>query len=180
MVGLLAAIIVGAIAGSLASQLVPGLRLGLLGDTLVGIAGVAWLATFPVVTFASRRRGHCVDYCRNPCCNRRSRDLSADRTTNRSRETRARSRQCASPLKGSNPETLRGDLSWRRWRNPPPNPILSSRFLETRSPASLQCDRGSYQSTQVDRSRHLDRLAKPKPPGILAVPNKKPRPTFAE
>ena len=39
MVGLLAAIIVGAIAGSLASQLVPGLRLGLLGDTLVGIAG---------------------------------------------------------------------------------------------------------------------------------------------
>jgi len=43
MVGLLAAIIVGAIAGSLASQLVPGLRLGLLGDTLVGIAGVALL-----------------------------------------------------------------------------------------------------------------------------------------
>ena len=39
MVGLLAAIIVGAIAGSLASQLVPELRLGLLGDTLVGIAG---------------------------------------------------------------------------------------------------------------------------------------------
>jgi uncharacterized membrane protein YeaQ/YmgE (transglycosylase-associated protein family) len=39
MVALLAAVVVGAIAGWLARQLVPGTRLGLLGDTLVGIAG---------------------------------------------------------------------------------------------------------------------------------------------
>ena len=70
MVGLLAAIIVGAIAGSLASQLVPGLRLGLLGDTLVGIAGVAWRATFPVVTFAYWGRGYFVDDRGYSCCNR--------------------------------------------------------------------------------------------------------------
>jgi uncharacterized membrane protein YeaQ/YmgE (transglycosylase-associated protein family) len=36
---LLVAVIVGAIAGWLAHQLVPGIRLGLLGDTLVGTAG---------------------------------------------------------------------------------------------------------------------------------------------
>jgi uncharacterized membrane protein YeaQ/YmgE (transglycosylase-associated protein family) len=39
MVELLTAIIVGAIAGWLARQLVPGTRLDLLGDALVGIAG---------------------------------------------------------------------------------------------------------------------------------------------
>lgn len=39
MVAVLVAIIVGAFAGWLARQLVPGTRLGLLGDTLVGIAG---------------------------------------------------------------------------------------------------------------------------------------------
>src|SRR5262245_62049627 len=39
MVSLLVAVLVGAIAGWLAHQLVPGIRLGLLGDTLVGIAG---------------------------------------------------------------------------------------------------------------------------------------------
>jgi len=39
MVELLTAVIVGAIAGLLARQLVPGTRLDLLGDTLVGIAG---------------------------------------------------------------------------------------------------------------------------------------------
>ena len=39
MVELLTAVIVGAIAGWLARQLVPGTRLDLLGDTLIGIAG---------------------------------------------------------------------------------------------------------------------------------------------
>jgi len=89
MVELLTAVIVGAIAGWLARQLVPGTRLDLLGDTLVGIAGrvVNRLATFPAVTSAYWRRGHCVDYRRNSCCNRRSGDLASDRTTNRTRET---------------------------------------------------------------------------------------------
>ena len=38
MIGLLVALIVGAIVGWLARQLVPGLRLGLTGDIVVGIA----------------------------------------------------------------------------------------------------------------------------------------------
>ena len=39
VVALLAAVVVGAIAGWLAGQLVQGTYFGLLGDTLVGIAG---------------------------------------------------------------------------------------------------------------------------------------------
>jgi uncharacterized membrane protein YeaQ/YmgE (transglycosylase-associated protein family) len=39
MIALLVAVIFGAVAGWLAGQLVPGTRLGLPGDTLVGIAG---------------------------------------------------------------------------------------------------------------------------------------------
>jgi len=48
MVELLAAIVVGSLVGWFANQLVPGIRLRLLGDTLVGIGGaLIGLLIFP-------------------------------------------------------------------------------------------------------------------------------------